>query len=296
MPEPGTGASHVTFTHAAVKHADLIYDVGMHRGEDTDFYLRKGFRVVAFEADPELVAINRARFSEALAASRLVIVEGAIVDGSSPEKVDFYKSIGNSEWGTIDAGWARRNENLGVPSTVIPVDAVDFSACLAAHGIPHYLKIDIEGADLVCLRRLALFENRPDYVSLESDKTSLARIREEIALLEGLGYGEFMAVQQENVRSQQVPEPAREGRYVPHRFPGCSSGLFGSELPGRWKSRAQILRQYRRILLEYRCFGDDSFWQTVGVAQRLLRRISSLLGRPIPGWYDTHARLTSARG
>ena len=33
------------------KHADLIYDVGMHRGEDTAFYLRKGFRVVAVEAD-----------------------------------------------------------------------------------------------------------------------------------------------------------------------------------------------------------------------------------------------------
>jgi 16S rRNA A1518/A1519 N6-dimethyltransferase RsmA/KsgA/DIM1 with predicted DNA glycosylase/AP lyase activity len=35
------------------KHKDLIYDVGMHHGEDTEFYLRKGFRVVAFEADPD---------------------------------------------------------------------------------------------------------------------------------------------------------------------------------------------------------------------------------------------------
>ena len=25
----------------------LIYDVGAHRGEDTEFYLKKGFRVVA---------------------------------------------------------------------------------------------------------------------------------------------------------------------------------------------------------------------------------------------------------
>ena len=35
---------------------DLIYDIGMHKGEDSEFYLRKGFRVVAFEANPELIA------------------------------------------------------------------------------------------------------------------------------------------------------------------------------------------------------------------------------------------------
>lgn len=29
---------------------DLIFDIGMHRGEDSEFYLRKGFRVVAVEA------------------------------------------------------------------------------------------------------------------------------------------------------------------------------------------------------------------------------------------------------
>jgi FkbM family methyltransferase len=32
----------------------LIYDVGAHKGEDTKFYLAKGFSVVAIEASPEL--------------------------------------------------------------------------------------------------------------------------------------------------------------------------------------------------------------------------------------------------
>ena len=36
--------------------SDLIMDVGMHRGEDAEFYLKKGFRVVGVEANPELVA------------------------------------------------------------------------------------------------------------------------------------------------------------------------------------------------------------------------------------------------
>ena len=34
---------------------DLIYDVGMHRAEDTEFYLAKGFRVIAVEASPGAV-------------------------------------------------------------------------------------------------------------------------------------------------------------------------------------------------------------------------------------------------
>ena len=34
--------------------SDLIYDIGMHEGEDSEFYLLKGFRVVAVEADPDL--------------------------------------------------------------------------------------------------------------------------------------------------------------------------------------------------------------------------------------------------
>ena len=48
------------------KHEDLIYDVGMHRGEDTQFYLRKGFRVVAFEANPENVSFCRNKFRESI--------------------------------------------------------------------------------------------------------------------------------------------------------------------------------------------------------------------------------------
>jgi hypothetical protein len=32
----------------------LVFDIGCHRGEDSDFYLQKGFRIVAVEANPAL--------------------------------------------------------------------------------------------------------------------------------------------------------------------------------------------------------------------------------------------------
>ena len=34
---------------------ELIYDIGFHKGEDTLFYLLKGYNVVAVDADIELI-------------------------------------------------------------------------------------------------------------------------------------------------------------------------------------------------------------------------------------------------
>ena len=63
---------------------DLVYDVGLHKGEDSAFYLAKGYRVVAFEANPDLTSMCRARFSSEILAERLTIVEGAITASPAP--------------------------------------------------------------------------------------------------------------------------------------------------------------------------------------------------------------------
>jgi len=60
------------------KHADLVYDVGMNRGEDTEFYAKKGYQVVGFESDPLLVDQCRKRFVAELAGGQLNIVAGVI--------------------------------------------------------------------------------------------------------------------------------------------------------------------------------------------------------------------------
>ena len=61
------------------QHANLIYDVGLHHGEDTAFYLKKVFRVVAFEACPRLGGNGRAMPAEAARDRRVTIVESAII-------------------------------------------------------------------------------------------------------------------------------------------------------------------------------------------------------------------------
>ena len=281
------------------KQADLIYDIGLHRGEDSDYYLRKGFRVVGFEADPELAAHCRARFAGEIAAGRLTIIEGAIVEtmpGESPgQPVRFFRNKNIAVWGSAQEVFARSKEKLGTELEVIEVQAVDFAACLQEQGIPHYLKSDIEGLDRVCLKALLDFEERPDYLSLESEKTSFPALLEEFELLTRLGYQDFKLVQQAGISRQREPNPGREGPWLDYRFQEGSSGLFGADLPGDWLDRDRAVEQYRKIFQLYRLFGEHSLISRYFPGKVLRKALSLLLGRPLPGWYDTHARHISAR-
>lgn len=276
----------------ATDHTDLIYDVGLHRGEDTEFYLRKGFRVVAIEALPALASAVCERKHDAIAEGRLVVVNAAV--GDRPGRVDFYVNA-NSNWGTTSSAWAARNGRLGSPPVeTITVDAVDFASVLADHGVPYYLKLDVEGADSLCLQALEAFPERPFYLSLESDKQSWAGLRQEFDLLARLGYTRFKVVPQHKVGRQTPPTPPREGHYVAHVFEPHASGLFGEEAPGRWLTRRQALRRYRLIFVRYRLWGFDGV-----LRRRGLHTLARILTRLVDGpngaaWYDTHAALPAA--
>jgi FkbM family methyltransferase len=279
--------------HHVEKHDDLIYDVGLEAGKDSDFYLKKGFRVVAFEADAALAEAGRKRFADAIRENRFTLVEGAIVDPevvmSGQRTITFYVND-KAGWGTTSGEFAARNERLGEPSRPVQVDVVDFGACIRRYGMPYYMKIDIEGADQACLRTLLDFHQKPAYLSIESEKVDVAALEAEVRLLEELGYDRFKAVQQARPRTRIPPNPPREGKYVRHTFPPGSSGLFGRELPGEWKDRDALLREYRGIFRAYRLFGDDSALRGTRWGPPMLRALTRVLRRPLPGWYDTHAR------
>jgi FkbM family methyltransferase len=289
--------SHMSEMQHAEKQDDLVYDVGMHKGEDADYYLKKGFRVIGFEANPDLVEQCRSRFSEEIMNGKLVVVEGAIIalpPGDTGDRtVRFYRNKNSTIWGTVADDWARRNELLGTENEIIDVPVVDFTSCLKKYGIPHYLKIDIEGMDTECLKALAQFDERPDYVSIESDKVSFDSLLEEMDLFEQLSYTNFKAVQQICISRQKEPNPSREGRFTGYRFQPGSSGLFGEDLPGAWKDRDQVLKKYKFIFLQYRLFGDYGKLSKYFVGKVIRKVLSILRGRQIPGWYDTHAKHSS---
>jgi FkbM family methyltransferase len=279
------------------KFEDLVYDVGMHKGEDTDFYLKKGFKVIGFEANPDLVAQCRNKFSNEIMNGKLIVVEGAIVALQPGEtkikKIKFFKNKNNSIWGTVAENWADRNEYMGTSNEIIEVPVIDFAECLKKYGVPHYLKIDIEGMDIVCLRSLRNVPKKPDYISIESEKVLYNKLLEEINLLTELGYSKFKAIQQRGISSQTEPNPSKEGCCVKHQFQEGSSGLFGEDLPHEWKSYKQILRKYKFIFIEYKLFGDYSKLRKYFVGKIFIKTLSLLLRKPLPGWYDTHAKHSS---
>ena len=254
----------------------LIFDIGAHVGEDTELYLKKGFRVVAVEANPDLAEQLNSRFLNEIRSGSLVVVDKAISDHPT---VTFFRNTRQSIWGTTDPAWAARNAALGSPSEIIQVQGISCKALLRQYGIPYYMKVDIEGADLSCVRALSGEIELPDYVSIESNKVSWQVLRDEFDLFESLGYNKFKIVDQRRIRKQRPPYPSREGIYVKHRFQYGSSGLFGEEVPGDWLDRDTAESVYRRIFRFYHWFGDDSLVRKIPVLRALLRA----------SWYDTHA-------
>lgn len=261
--------------------AKLIYDVGAHLGEDTEFYLRKGFKVVAIEANPVLAEKLRERFRPNLSDGSLVVIEAAIAENAG--EVGFYVNE-SSVWGTTRPAWAERNALLGSPSKLIKVKATSFPEVLGKEGVPYYLKIDIEGADILCLEGLLKDLDRPKFVSIESEKRSWRALMYEFEMFKKLGYSRFKIVDQDHIDLQKTPNPAAEGRYVEHKFERGSSGLFGEELPGKWLTMRQAIWRYRFIFLRYRFFGD------LGILRRLFR-VPGLRRVLTPPWYDTHATI-----
>jgi hypothetical protein len=130
----------------------------------------------------------------------------------------FFENPGQTLCGTAYPAWVNRNQRLGQSSIEITVEGMNFSKILGLYGIPYYLKVDIEGADVLCLQALKHFESKPKYVSIESSKTSWKNLRNEFALLKVLGYSRFKVVPQHATVSQECPCPEREGRYVGPSF------------------------------------------------------------------------------
>ncbi|MBJ7355513.1 MAG: FkbM family methyltransferase [Thermoleophilaceae bacterium] len=269
---------------------DLVYDVGMHRGEDTAYYLAKGYNVVAFEAAPDLVEHCRRRFAAEIESGALRIIAGAIVDPADvdgDEQVRFYRHPDLTMWGTIDAEWVQRREFVG-DFEEISVPAIDFEATLTETGVPHFMKIDIEGADTLCLGALKKLEACPKYVSIESEKFEFAALEREFDALDALGYRRFAVVQQGSIPGTEIMTRNRRGEPISYRFERDASGGFGSDV-GPWLSRDQALERYRGVFREYRMFGETSPVRKFRLGRIVLGHLPRFTKKSWPGWYDTHA-------
>ena len=304
-----------------MKRPNLIIDVGMHDGQDTAFYLAKGFDVVAIEANPALVEAARDRFSSEIEAGRLQILPVAVAEtvATMPLAVCDEESI----WSSMSPAFVKRNELFaGVAYRYVDVPTRTFESILEEVGVPRYLKVDIEGMDGLCIRALKQLEHLPDFVSVESNVSSpvggFDSVFDELSALWELGYRRFAYVDQSKHPAVKPPNPPSEGHFADVAFTENCSGLFGEELPVRWETIDKALRRAQTLRKRYNVAGFGGRWmQTVQrtlpspafrMAVRLgesmrstptsatppsfAQRVGALTMRFSPfGWYDLHARL-----
>ena len=241
----------------------MIIDVGANNGDDSAYYLSLGYEVVSVEADPVLADGIRRRFQ----TSR-VCVENVCVGPENSQGVTFWVNQSNSTWSSLDPELAAREGNSVVP---VQVPSVTMGTLLERHGVPYYLKIDIEGMDQECLRSLD-YSNLPGYISLE-----LSHSGDIISDLSGLGYSHFKIINQTTFTTATPIFPRELGwrllrkirlaSFIPDgikqdfdafrsRFSwefneGCS-GPFGEQTFGEWMSAEEAKRLHEHIRNIYR--------------------------------------------
>jgi FkbM family methyltransferase len=271
--------------------SNLIIDVGMHQGEDSEFYIKKGFDVVAVEANPKLYTSAKERLASYVNSGRLKLINAAIAP--EPGKVRFAVADENPVWGSLSSDFIERNRALGVKYDYVDVPAVPFDEVLREHDVPYYLKIDIEGFDMLCVRALRNLSERPKFVSIETAASAndapFEAYFDELAELWSLGYRHFKYVQQAR-KNVSCPNPPREGVYVDAQFDDVCSGPFGEETPGPWLNIEQAMTRARQIARRHNFGGIGGKYSRtpVGVAYRAWQ--ARVLKRPV-GWYDLHAKL-----
>jgi FkbM family methyltransferase len=236
-------------------YTEIIYDVGMHIGEDTDFYLKKGFKVIAIEANPLLVKQCEEKFASYIKNKQLVILNLGIAKEKG--RFTFYVNDFLTEWSSFDKEIGTREGKYHE----IEVQCVNMKEILSKYGIPYYLKIDIEGYDFIALEPIKEFKTKPKYVSVENGGKNF------LNFFQSQGYSRYKFINQKYVTEQKPPFPATEGKYIDFKFPWGSSGLFGEETSGEWKNYDDILQEM------------DAYW---GNPNR---------DANIDGWYDLHAKL-----
>jgi FkbM family methyltransferase len=138
-----------------VTPGDLVFDVGSHVGDRIAAFRRLGARVVACEPNPSLVPTLRKLYGH----DDMVKLEPVAV-GAAQGDIELKINVDNPTVSTVSKdflkasegapGWEGQNWDKSIKVAMATLDAL-----IARHGVPAFMKIDVEGFEAEALAGLS---------------------------------------------------------------------------------------------------------------------------------------------
>jgi FkbM family methyltransferase len=138
-----------------VKSGDLVFDLGAHVGDRISVFRRLGARVVAVEPQPALIRTLKLLYGR----DRAIIIEPFAV-ARNLGTLELKLNLDNPTVSTASDAFVQAAH--GAPGwegqewvKIICVPAITLDALIERHGIPAFVKIDVEGLEAEVLAGLA---------------------------------------------------------------------------------------------------------------------------------------------
>jgi FkbM family methyltransferase len=143
------------FYRQFVRPGDLCFDIGAHVGDRTGHFLSLGARVVAVEPQPRLLAGLQHRFGD---NPRVVLIDAALGAASGTAKLAIDPA--HPTVATLSPAYiAQAGESHGFRHVhwreEVEVEVTTLDALIAAHGVPAFCKIDVEGYEHAVIEGLS---------------------------------------------------------------------------------------------------------------------------------------------
>lgn len=134
----------------------LVFDIGANKGNKTALFKRLGSSVIAVEPD----SFNYQLLLKKFHTNKVKVLHSAVSDRTG--KADFFQNEPGSAFNTLSKKWKDSLEDKTVNrwhtstmfNNVIEVPTITLDHLINKYGKPCYIKIDVEGHELSCIKGL----------------------------------------------------------------------------------------------------------------------------------------------